>query len=126
MIKITKIIYDTEYYLNNAEIYISKMNNNKYKYTIKNYINGSKVRTNDENVVNEIRNKYELTHKIRTCQFKFKERYIEISRDLFNWKKNSRLWGAYNRAYNLDENDIERQYQSFLRSKKFDRILKNN
>jgi hypothetical protein len=123
---ITKIIYDVEYY-NNVEIYIKQIQN-KYKYTIIHYINGcrSKLNTNDENFINELRNKYKLSHKIRNCQFKFKERYIEISRDLFNWREDGRLWGAYNRAYNLDENEIERQYQSFLRSKKFDRILKNN
>ena len=123
--KITKIIYDVEYYDGNIEVY-TKQIKNKYKYTIKYHLNNKmsgKINTNDESIVNEYRQKFELSHKIRVCQFKFKDRHIELSRDLFNWRKDGSLWGAYNRAYNLNESDMEIQYQKLIRTKKFDRIL---
>jgi len=68
-----------------------------------------------------------LSHIIVNCEYYSKKynRDFNLSRNIYNWGKN-KLWGAYNRVYELDHDELEKEYQISLREMKLKRIIKGN
>jgi hypothetical protein len=120
-----KILKDITYYKNGDNFYEKEYHYDKLKNIYFHSIGTIDIKLLTENEFNKgINNDYKFSHKIRVIDYysKIYKRNFELDRDLKNWR-NDGLWGGYNRLYKLNHDELEKEYQTLLRTSKLERIL---
>ena len=124
------ILYDLEFYgkrFHNistkyfeVEIYYNYMNNDLNKPKIIIHQNFKETDNVTEKDINKIKKEYIFSHKVRVFTYYYRDRFIEITKF---FKHPEKVYGAYNRAYDIDLEDVDKQYKRCLRKCKLQKIV---